>query len=181
MRFTFRLLAGVAALSAAAGFATSTFAQEPPPGGPPPAPMAGHPEWAGKMREHMDERAQAKAKALHDILNITPDQEAAFQTFVASMKPPEGHGPMDGHHEHGDEAALTTPERLDKMAARMAERQAAFQRRADAVRHFYASLNPAQQRAFDALHGMVDGHHGHGGGGHGWGGEGRMGPPHEQG
>jgi protein CpxP len=180
MRSTFRLLAGVAALSAAAGLATATFAQEPPPGGPPPAPMAGHPEWAAKMHEHMHERALAKAKALHDILNITPDQETAFQAFITSMKPPEGHGPMDGHHEHGDEAALTTPERLDKMAARMAEHQAAFQRRADAIRHFYAALSPAQQRAFDAMHGVMGGHHGRGGG-HGWGGEGRMGPPHEQG
>jgi hypothetical protein len=143
--------------------------------------MADHPEWAAKMREHMHERALAKAKALHDILNITPDQEAAFQTFIASMKPPESHGPMDGHHERGDMAALTTPERLDKMAARMAEHQAAFQRRADAIRHFYAALSPAQQRAFDAMHGMMGGHNRHGGG-HGWGGgEDHMGPPPEQG
>jgi protein CpxP len=181
MRSTFRVLAGVAALSAAAGLATATFAQEPPPGAPPAAPLAGHPEWAAKMREHMHQRAEARAKALHDILNITPDQEAAFQTFIASIKPPEGRGPMDGHHDRGEMSALTTPERLDKVAARIAERQAAFQRRADAIRHFYAALSPAQQRAFDAMHGLMGGHHGHGGG-HGWGGEGHMGqPPHEQG
>lgn len=175
MRSTLRLLACVAALSAAAGLATATFAQEPPPGEPPPAPMAGHPEWA-KMREHMQERAQAKAKALHDILNIAPDQEAAFQTFIASMTPPEGRGPMDGDHERDEMAALTTPERLDKMAARMAEHQATFQRRADAIRRFYSALSPAQQRAFDAMPGMMGGHPGPG-----WGGEEHMDPPHGHG
>lgn len=180
MRSTFGLLTAVAALSAAASLATATFAQEPPAGGPPIAPVGGHPEWGAKMREQMNERAQARAKALHDILNITPDQEGAFQAFIAAMKPPEGHRPMDGDHERGETTVLTTPERLDRMAARMAEHQAAFQRRAEAIRHFYAALSPAQQRAFDAMPGMMGGEHGHGGG-HGWGGERHMGPPHEQG
>ena len=146
--------------------------------------MAGHPHWDDQMRAHMHARAAAKAKALHDILNITPDQEAAFQAFIGAMKPPPGHGPMDAHHHHDDMDAMTTPERLDKMAARMAEHQAAFQLRADAIRHFYAMLNPAQQRAFDALHGMMGGKHGHeehGHGDHHWGDEGPMGPPPPQG
>jgi hypothetical protein len=182
MRFKLRLLAGVVALSAATGLASATFAQEPPPGAPPPPAAGDQAQWAARMHERMHEHGLAKARALHDILNITPDEEGAFQTFITSMKPPEGQRPMDRHHDHGDMAALTTPERLDKMAARIAEHEAAFQRRADAIRHFYAVLTPAQQRAFDALGGMMGDDHRHGGhDGHGWGAEGHDGPPPPQG
>ena len=90
--------------------------------------------------------------------------------------------------DHKDGAgALTTPERLDRMAAfmakRTAERQAAFQRRADAVKRFYAVLGPEQKRAFDALHE----HAGGGGGRAAWaigggpGEDGRGGGGHEHG
>ncbi|HTX51165.1 MAG TPA: Spy/CpxP family protein refolding chaperone, partial [Caulobacteraceae bacterium] len=61
--------------------------------------------------------------------------------------------------------ALTTPERLDKMAARMDERRARFNRVAAATKQFYAQLTPAQQKAFDSLR---LGHE-HGGGGGRWG------------
>ena len=47
---------------------------------------------------------------------------------------------------------LTTPQRLDRMAARMAERQQRFAQHAAAVKQFYAQLTPAQQKAFDAMH-----------------------------
>ncbi|MDR3512344.1 MAG: Spy/CpxP family protein refolding chaperone [Caulobacteraceae bacterium] len=164
MRSTIRVLASLAALSAAVCVSSVSFAQEPPPGGAPPPPAAGgHEHWAERMREH----AEARAKALRAILNLRPDQEPAFQAFLASMKPehPEGmpeHPGMDhpdmNAMDHPDMDAmeqLTTPQRLDKMAARMAEHQAEFQRRAEAIKRFYAVLSPEQQRAFDALHGLM--------------------------
>jgi hypothetical protein len=168
MRSTFRVLASLAALSAAACVASSSLAQEAaPPAAPPSA--AAHQHWA----EHMQARAEAHAKALHDILNIQPSQEAAFQTFLAAMKPEheEGmgeHREMHDMHDMHDMAQLTTPQRLDRIAAEMAARQAEFQRHADAVKAFYAALDPQQQRAFDALppmmgHGMHGHHHGPGG------------------
>jgi hypothetical protein len=46
---------------------------------------------------------------------------------------------------------LSTPQRLDRMQARSAERQARLAQRAEAIKRFYAQLTPAQQRAFDAL------------------------------
>jgi len=165
MTSTYRVLAGVAALSAAACISAASFAQQPPTGAP-PAPTAMHEHWA----EHMQEHAEQRAKALRDILNIRPDQEAAFQAFLASMKPAGDRMGMRERHDGDDAAALTTPQRLDRMAARMAERQAAFQRKAMAIRTFYGALSPEQQRAFDAMHGMMG--HGHHGGG--WGG----GPDH---
>ena len=54
-------------------------------------------------------------------------------------------------HEEGDRAELSTPQRLDRMMERMQERQARFAQRAEAVKRFYASLDPRQQKTFDAL------------------------------
>ena len=46
--------------------------------------------------------------------------------------------------------SLTTPQRLDLMQSRQAERSAMFAKRADATRTFYAGLTPDQQKTFDA-------------------------------
>lgn len=59
-------------------------------------------------------------------------------------------------HKHAEEAALTTPQRLDRMVEHMAEESARHQSElrshVDAVKRFYAALSPSQQKAFDALH-----------------------------
>ncbi len=152
-----RVLAGAAAFGALLAASTHSLAQEPPAGAPPSA-EAMRQHWA----EHRQERAEARAKALHDILRIRPDQDGAFQAFLSGMKPPERNGgPGAGRPDHQDMAALTTPQRLDRTAERMARHQAEFQRRAEAVRRFYVVLSPDQQRAFDALHGLM-GDHRHG-------------------
>ena len=159
MKRQIRLIASVAAFAAFAAGASMVVAQDLPM----QPPQAKH---EAMMHEHME----AHVRALHDILNIRPDQEAAWKAFTASMVPPP-HPDMD-HHGDGHETAMTTPERLDHMAAEMAEHQAAFQRHAEAVKRFYAVLSPQQQKAFDAIskmmmHGMMGhggpmGHHGMG-------------------
>ncbi len=150
MKHQIRLIASVAAFAAFAAGASLAAAQDLPA----PPPQAKH---DGMMHEHL----QAHAKAMHDILNIRPDQEAAWQAFTASMVPPP-HPDMDRHGE-GHEMAMTTPQRLDDMAAKMAEHQAAFQRHAEAVKRFYAVLTPQQQKAFDAMSAMMMHHMGPGG------------------
>ena len=108
------------------------------------------------MRAHIE----AKARALHQILNIRPDQDGAFQALLATMQPREGKGEMAMHDDQDGMDQMTAPQRLDRMAARMSDRQAEFQRHADAVRHLYAVLSPDQQRVFDALQGiMMDRNH----------------------
>jgi hypothetical protein len=165
------VLTSLAALSAAVCVSQAAFAQQPPPGAPPAPSAADQQRWAERMREHQE----ARAHALHDILNIRPDQDAAFQAFLAAMRPPEGG--MRERRDMSEMQTLTTPQRLDRMAERMAQRQAEFQRRAAAIKAFYAVLSPAQQRAFDALHGMMGGHGGQGKWGGGMrGGPGREGP-----
>ena len=167
---------GLSLCGVAAGYAQSQGAAMAAPG-------PDHKHWdPAAMKAHMEARRAEHVKFLHDALTIRPDQEAAFQAFVATMghhgeggmHHGMGHGDM-GHGDmghdgmaQGDDAAresLTTPQRLDRMQKRMAERDARFQQHADAVKAFYAALSPEQEHTFDALM-KIHGHHGGGMGHH---------------
>ncbi|MDN4055782.1 Spy/CpxP family protein refolding chaperone [Massilia sp. YIM B02763] len=99
-----------------------------------------------------EQRAAFRAKRiakLHDELKITPAQEQAWNTFVASMQPPARgqHGPR------ADRAALAklpAPERMAKAIERQKQRTAAMEQRLGALNDFYAVLTPEQKQTFDA-------------------------------
>jgi hypothetical protein len=102
-------------------------------------------------REAMMAKRQAELKAK---LKITGEQEAAWGTFTATMKP---HAAMD--YKRADRAEmdkLTTPERIDKMRAlrneHMATMNAAMDKREEATKTLYAALNADQKKVFDAEH-----------------------------
>ena len=168
------LLAG---LLASATFACSgAFAQAPVT--PPPAAEA-QPRVQAPAKPHHDradhaqrlERMQAqhaeRLAALKEKLKLTPAQEGAWSSFTAAQqRPARSMGQADA--ERAEFAKLTTPQRLDRMQARQAERSAMFAKRADATRSFYATLTPEQQKTFDAESMPRFGaHEGHGGpGGH---------------
>lgn len=139
-----KILAGaaVAAALVLAGGAAVSYAQPAPP---PDAPGMARPDPAAM--------AQRRAERLRDVLQLRPDQEPALRAFTEAMRPPEGlrERMMERRQEMRE---LSTPERLDRMKAHMAERQAAFDRRAAAIKRFYAALTPAQQKAFDAMRPM---------------------------
>jgi hypothetical protein len=176
----------VAALTLAFAVPGLAMAQEgyppPPSQGDITAEAPGPGQWShGHVDHHMWNRGAERIKALHDILGIKPDQEAAFQAFAAAMRPmPPRPGAMQ-RPDHAALAAMTTPERLDFMAKRMDAREgmmrAHFQRVADATKALYADLSPEQQRIMNALPELT-----HMGGGHDWGHHGGMekmrdGPP----
>ncbi len=166
MRISTRRMAltatAVLTLAVAGGVA---MAQQPPappaaPGeAPPPEPpkppmdmmMAGGPPM---MRGHGD--PAARAQHLRDVLQLRPDQEGALKAYLdggrplASKEMIRNDGP-EGREGPPEKAPLTTPERLDRQAARLAEMTAAFQKRAAVTKAFYAALSPSQQKAFDAL------------------------------
>ena len=139
---------------------TAAHAQSPPP--PRPSAM-GSAAWAPGSEPHHEMREAARMKALHDALNIRPDQEGAFQAFAASMRPGD-HAAKPEEMGRGQEmAGMTTPERMDAMGRMMDERMGRmrerFQRHATAVKALYAVLSPEQRRTLDALpdlmgHGM---------------------------
>lgn len=162
MNLLLRASASLAAMAAVVSVAYAVQAQDQAP------PAQGPAHSAEQRAAWMHDRQEAHAKALHAILNLRPDQEAAFQAFQAAMAPPARE-----HRDHMDRAAgqaMTTPQRLDRMAERMARHETAFRLRADAIKSFYAALSPEQQRAFDAMPMMRGGDRGMG--------HGRMGHDH---
>lgn len=152
------------------GASGAVWAQDARPGMDRSGPTADQGRWdAAAMPRHEEVRRAEHLKAFHDVLGIQPGQEAAFGAFAAAMRPPEGRDEdrRDGPGEHADrQASMTTPERLDRMKARMdrkfAEMREAFDRRAQATKALYASLDPHQRAVMDALPELM-GHQGGGG------------------
>lgn len=114
----------------------------------PAAPKAGpgeqkRAERIARLQQRMAER-QAAFKA---ELQLTPEQEPAWHAFVARTQP-QARPARQGTRE--DWAQLTTPQRLDRMQALKAERDAAMLQRTDAIKSFYAALSAEQQKVFDS-------------------------------
>lgn len=152
------LAAGAVLVLAAGGTALAQVPPPPPPAPPaPPAPppppldmmMAGGPHIM-MMRSHGD--PAARAQHLRDVLQLRGDQEGALTAYLDGSKPPAMKEMIkDDGPDAEDKKPLTTPERLDRQAARMADMAAMFQKRAAVTKAFYAALSPSQQKAFDAL------------------------------
>jgi len=157
MKFTPIRIAAAAGALALLGTGAS-LAQPAPDAGPPDRQM---------MRERPDPAAMAERRIerLRTVLQLTPQQEPALRAFVEAIRPPGDRRARMGE-ARAEMAGLTTPQRLDRMQARMAERQAMFERRAAATKRFYAQVSPSQQKAFDAM-GPMGGRHGKGRMGHG--------------
>lgn len=116
--------------------------------------MMGH---EGMPHRDPAKMAQMHAKHLADLkakLKITTSQEAAWNTFADSMKPPADM--MNKRPDRAEMDKLTTPERIDKMRAlhkeRMTAMEANMDKRAEATKTFYAALSAEQKKTFDAEH-----------------------------
>ncbi len=169
--FTRALPATAIALAIGAG-ALTAFAQNAPAPAANPATTtttehrAHRPDGAQRRAEHakrMEQRAAEHQARLKASLQLTPAQEPAWNAFVARMQPTQR--PAQPRLDREALAKLSTPERLDRLDALKAERDRAMAQRHDAIRSFYAQLNPAQQKAFDAQRGfgpMPTGMKGHG-------------------
>jgi hypothetical protein len=135
---------------------SAAFAQTPPAGRQhDPARME---QRIAKMQEHRAQRlADLKAK-----LQIHAAQETAWNAWVAALQPT-----ARGERPDRDQiAAMTTPQRIDYMRARRAERAAVADQRGEVTKSFYGVLSPAQQKVFDTeTLRKGKGRH-HGGGGH---------------
>ncbi|WP_415842362.1 Spy/CpxP family protein refolding chaperone, partial [Paracidovorax anthurii] len=127
------------------------------------ATAAAAPAPAGAERPHRmpsPEERQARmarhAEALKKKLQLTPAQQPAWETFTAAMRP---QGPRPARLDMEGMDRLTTPERIDRMRAVRAQRGAEADRRGEAVKTFYAALNPTQQKVFDDESRRMFGHH----------------------
>ena len=117
----------------------------------PAQPMAPTAEQRDQKRaEHiarMQQKMAERQAAFKTELKLTPEQEPAWNAFVARTQP-QARPARD--HTREDWSKLTTPQRLDKMQALKAERDAAMAKRTDAIKSFYAALNADQQKVFDS-------------------------------
>jgi hypothetical protein len=121
---------------------------------------------AGERAEHMQAKmadmfAKRQAK-LHDLLKLTAQQEAAWSTYQAAIKP----APMSGTPpDHAAFAKLPAPERMAKMLDFSKQHQAKMEAHLAALTAFYGQLTTEQKAVFDkhSMGGMHGGHRG------GWG------------
>jgi type II secretory pathway component PulJ len=104
--------------------------------------------------ERMQARAAKHLAELKRKLNINPSQEPAWTAFTTAMKPPSA--PPVAMPGRAELDKLTTPERIDKMRQLRAEHHEAMKplmdKRDDAIKTFYAALDDAQKKTFDAEH-----------------------------
>jgi periplasmic protein CpxP/Spy len=107
-------------------------------------------QWAERRAQRMEKMHKRHAEhqaQLKSALKLTAPQEAAWNAYVAGTAPnPPANAPGMARE---DWSQLTTPQRLDKMQAFRAERDAVMAKRIDAVKTFYAALTPDQQKVFD--------------------------------
>ena len=141
MKITHRLLITVGLLSSLAGTA---FAQTVP--APTPAPESQRPARMEKMHERMAERHNKHLNELKAKLQLQAGQDASWIAFEQTMQPPAQALPRP---DPAALARLTTPERIDQMQAFKAQRDAHMQKRAEATKTFYASLNADQKKTVD--------------------------------
>lgn len=140
-------LVQASALQPTATAAPTTTAQASPMAKPaPPTAEQREQKRAERMARWQQKRAERQA-ALKAELKLTPEQEPAWNAFIARTQP-QARPARQGRRE--DWSQLTTPQRLDRMQALKGERDAAMAKRIDAIKSFYASLNADQQKVFDS-------------------------------
>jgi hypothetical protein len=99
------------------------------------------------MRQHMEEIHSRDLADLHGKLKLSPGQSAAWQAFAQHLQSP---APVFPRPDPVTMEKLSTPERLDQMLARKAQRDAVMQKNVDITKNFYADLNPEQKKIFDS-------------------------------
>lgn len=114
---------------------------------------------AERLQERHAQRLAEHAARLKDALKLTPAQAGAWQAFSAAMQTPKT---AKQGLNRAEWATLTTPQRMEKMQALRAERDARLNERLEAVKTFYATLSPEQQQTFDAQHQRLGRHGGPG-------------------
>lgn len=158
------LMTGLSVLALAA---TAMTAQAQDSQAMPQDQQHAHPEHRRPTPEMMQEKmgeffAMQQARVKYQ-LKLTPAQEPAWNSYQAAIKPMMPAGPRPDMKAW---MAMPAPDRMAKMIEMGKQHIATEESHLAALRTFYATLTPVQQKAFD--HAMM-GRHGHHGWGHGGG------------
>lgn len=95
------------------------------------------------------ERIEQRQQKLHDALKLTANQEAAWKTYLAAIKPQERIGRADPVALKTADAEMNAPRRAEKRLEFSKARIAHQETRLEALKAFYAVLTPEQQKTFD--------------------------------
>lgn len=105
-----------------------------------------HGPMMGKQTERMQQKHEKQLVKLHDTLKLSAQQEVAWNKFKASHIPPNKSARPDA----AEMEKLTAPQRLEKGIERMRALEAKMTEHLAALKEFYATLTPEQQKLFDA-------------------------------
>lgn len=102
-----------------------------------------HEQMAARMAEHF---AQRQAK-LHDALKLTAQQEGAWSTYQAALKPQT----PAAHPDRAAFKSMSAPERMQKMIDLSKQRTERMEAHLAAVTSFYGQLTDEQKKTFDGF------------------------------
>lgn len=102
----------------------------------------------GAHQEHRAKMMEQHHKQLHESLKLTPEQEPAWSKLMET----EQHRPKMSGSQADDWAKLKAPERAEKMLELSKARQAVMAEHVAALKTFYATLTPEQQKIFEDQH-----------------------------
>jgi len=142
MKHVAQRLVVAAVLAMCAATASAQASVPAAPGTQAPGMMQGH----GANPEQRMQRMQRRIESVRQTLQITPQQEAAFNEWTNAMRPAAKQRPS-----RDEIARMSTPERIDLMKQLRGARMAEMDKRGEATKAFYAQLTPAQQKSFDEI------------------------------
>ena len=103
---------------------------------------------AAQPRQLPPQESDRSVDDLHDALRLRPDQERAWRIFDEASRPdPQEEDRQRNAFERM--GSLRAPQRFDLSIQMMRSELAATERRANALKIFYATLSPEQQAIFD--------------------------------
>lgn len=140
------------------GMSTAVFAAQGDKGGEGSghASMGEHSRHGdGKFGERMKEHMAKRQAELHDKLKLNANQEAGWKTFAAAMTPTD----MGKRPDRAEWDKLSAPERMEKKLAMMKQGETRMTTRLAAMKTFYATLTPEQQKVFNESFAKGRGHH----------------------
>lgn len=119
-----------------------------------------------QMQARMEEMFAKRQAKLHDLLKLTAQQESAWATYQAAIKPAAAGGTLP---DRDAVAKMSAPDRLAKMIDLSKQRQVKMEAHLTALTAFYSQLTAEQKAIFDD-HTRGGAHGGHAGHRGGWGG-----------
>jgi len=119
-----------------------------------------------QMQARMEEMFAKRQAKLHDLLKLTAQQESAWASYQAAIKPAAAGGTLP---DRDAVAKMSAPDRLAKMIDLSKQRQVKMEAHLTALTAFYSQLTAEQKAIFDD-HTRGGAHGGHAGHRGGWGG-----------